>query len=700
MTQSYATDNAPMELASTLVERTSCNVFLTGRAGTGKTTFLRRLASSTSKRIVVLASTGIAAVNAGGVTIHSFFQLPLSPFLPGHTATASGPRRYDRFSREKMRVIKTMDLLVIDEVSMVRADLLDAVDAVLRRHRNPSLPFGGVQLLLIGDLMQLAPVVKQPEWELLSEYYPTPYFFSSTALNQAGFRVVELTRCYRQTDRAFLDLLNSVRENRADASTLRTLNSRYIAGFNPPDSEGYIRLTTHNESARLINEQRLAALPGRAVKLDAKIEGEFAEYSYPADPCLELKPGARVMFLRNDPEHRYFNGTMGTVEAIRPDTVTVRTLGDNPALIALERAVWENNRYTVNAQTAEITTEVQGRFTQFPLRTAWAITVHKSQGLTFDRAIINVARSFAHGQAYVALSRCRSLEGLVLDAPLRPEAIISDPDVVGFASANEPIAPGDPCVSTMEREFAAHCFTSMFDMAPLRRSFDALRRVLDEFLSTTYPEICRQYGAADATLSDKIESVADRFVASYLPYFNGGESPAVVARISDAARYFARELEPFVHLLEVTPTKADNKVVSQRLAERRSELADALIMRHRIMETFADAPFSPAAYLDAKARASLQPVATPPKPVKASAVKTVSSDITDPDLFNALTSWRTAKANSERKPAYMIASTRTLIEISREHPTNLRSLGRIHGIGRAKIALYGAEILDIVRSHS
>lgn len=699
MQQTHATDNAPMELASTLIERTSCNVFLTGRAGTGKTTFLRRLASSTSKRIVVLASTGIAAVNAGGVTIHSFFQLPLSPFLPGHTATASGPRRYDRFSREKMRVIKTMDLLVIDEVSMVRADLLDAVDAVLRRHRNPSLPFGGVQLLLIGDLMQLAPVVKQPEWELLSEYYPTPYFFSSTALNKAGFRVVELTRCYRQTDREFLSLLNSVRENKADASTLRTLNARYIAGFNPPDSEGYIRLTTHNESARAINEQRLAALSGAAVRLNAVIEGEFADYAYPADPCLVLKPGARVMFLRNDPDHRYFNGTMGTVEALNPDRVTVRTLGDKPLLIELERAVWENNRYTVNEQTAEITTEVQGRFTQFPLRTAWAITVHKSQGLTFDRAIINVARSFAHGQAYVALSRCRSLEGLVLDAPLRPEAIISDPHVVGFATDNEPLAPGDPCVSTMESEFTAHCFTSMFDMAPLRRAFDALRRVLDEFLSTTYPDVCRQYANADAILSDRIESVASRFTSSYFPYVNGDESSAILARISDAARYFARELEPFVRLIEITPSKADNKAVTQRLSERRAEFSDAINIRLHVMDTFSTETFSTARYLDAKARAALLPAAPAPKSSKAQQRKCASSDITDPELFDALTAWRTAKANANHKPAYIIASTRTLIEIAREHPTDLRSLARINGIGRAKLALYGAEILQIVKSH-
>lgn len=698
MTMEPSSPNPEMELARRLIENTSCNVFLTGRAGTGKTTFLRQLTSTTAKRAVVVASTGIAAINAGGVTIHSFFQLPLSPYVPGTTA-AGAQKSYGRFSRDKIKIIRGIDLLIIDEVSMVRADLLDAVDDALRRQRRCQLPFGGVQLLLTGDLMQLAPVVKPEDWVLLSPHYATPYFFSSHALQKAGFRSVNLEKCYRQTDTAFLDLLNRVRDNSADARTLQTLNSRYISGFSPDDREGYIRLVTHNRDARAINEQRLARLPGTPVKLIATTEGEFPEYSYPADECLELKPGARVMFLRNDASHRYFNGSMGTVESILPDCVNVRLLGDGAETVEVERATWENNRYTVNEQTAEITAEVQGRFSQFPLRTAWAITVHKSQGLTFDKAIINLAHSFAHGQTYVALSRCRTLEGLVLDAPLSSRAIINDPEVTEFSTENPPTLPGDPCLGAMEKDFRAHCFSELFDMQPIIHAFADLNRIIEEFLYKTYPELTRLYREQASAIPDKIEAVSSRFVNSYIPLVKEGTDARTDARINAASAYFLKELTPMASLLEKTPSKTDNKETTRRLIEAREGLYEVLGLKLRLLTAFTEKEFSTAGFLDAKARATLTTPTAEKRKEKKQETADTELNQADSALFDALSAWRSTNAKTQGKPAYCIASTRALMEISRERPRTLSALKLIHGIGKAKLTAYGEEIIRIVEAH-
>lgn len=409
-------ENSELKLAWDFVEKTGCNIFLTGKAGTGKTTFLRNLRERSPKRMVVLAPTGIAAINAGGVTIHSFFQLPLSPFVPGASFGGREQKRY-KFGKAKRNIIKTLDLLVIDEISMVRADLLDAVDSVMRRYRAHNLPFGGVQLLLIGDLQQLAPVVKDDEWEMMKSYYDTPFFFSSKALNNAGYHTIELQKVYRQQDSSFLALLNSIRENRADDRTLAELNRRYIPGFTPPQGSNYIRLTTHNYQAQQINDRQLALLDGTACDYRASVEGTFPESSFPADETLTLKAGAQVMFIKNDVNKRYYNGMIGEVAFAGRDMIKVVSK-DTGETIDLEPAEWTNSKYALDAKTKEITETVEGVFRQYPLRLAWAITIHKSQGLTFEHAIIDASHSFAHGQTYVALSRCKSLEGMVLGAPL------------------------------------------------------------------------------------------------------------------------------------------------------------------------------------------------------------------------------------------------------------------------------------------
>ena len=383
--------NNALNTAWEFVEKTGKSVFLTGKAGTGKTTFLRKVVEESRKRVVVVAPTGIAAINAGGVTIHSFFQLPLHPFIPGAKIESKFA-----FSKEKRSIIKTMDLLIIDEISMVRSDLLEAVDSVLRRFRNRFKPFGGVQLLMIGDLQQLTPVITDEEFQLLAPYYSSPYFFGSRALSQIDYVTIELKEVYRQQDEAFISILNSVRCGRPSPDVIRALNQRYDPNFIPSSDEGYIRLTTHNNIANSYNEQQLDMIDEPIHCFDAVIDGNFPEYSYPTEARLELKVGAQVMFVKNDPsaERRYFNGKIGVVTDFYEEYILVQCPGDDEK-IAVEPLEWENCRYVINEQTQEMETEVVGIFKQYPLRLAWAITIHKSQGLTFDKAIIDAASSFA-----------------------------------------------------------------------------------------------------------------------------------------------------------------------------------------------------------------------------------------------------------------------------------------------------------------
>ena len=424
--------NRELDLARRIVEETGANLFLTGKAGTGKTTFLKRLRDASRKRMVVLAPTGVAAINAGGMTLHSFFQLPFSPFVPGRGFLGEEKRFY-RMSKEKRRLISSLDLIVIDEISMVRPDTLDGVDRLLRRMRGIDRPFGGIQLLLIGDLRQLAPVVRPDEWEMLRGFYSSPYFFESHSLREAGFLTVELKTIYRQQDPEFISLLNAVRDGNAGREVLCSLN-RMCRPADQEEEIRTIRLTTHNRIADDTNARHLAILPGDAKVFEARIKGKFPESSYPADKYLTLKIGARVMFIKNDTgaDRRYYNGLIGTVTGMTEDTVYVVPDDDEYDAIEATFSEWENTSYRVDEETKEIRQYTDGVFAQIPLRLAWAITIHKSQGLTFDKAVIDAGQSFAPGQLYVALSRCRSLAGMRLETPLSPNAVIIDRDINSF----------------------------------------------------------------------------------------------------------------------------------------------------------------------------------------------------------------------------------------------------------------------------
>lgn len=413
--------NFELDVARFIVEKTDMSLFLTGKAGTGKTTFLREVVRYTKKKCIVLAPTGIAAVNAGAMTIHSFFQFGLGPFVQG----VIEPKSDFRINKSKLELIRHLQLLIIDEVSMVRADLMDHIDVELRRIRRNSKPFGGVQLLMIGDLQQLPPIAHGGEDELLRQYYKTLYFFSSAALKSMKYSCIELKNVYRQTDRHFIDILNHARDCTLTSQDISDLNARYVPGFSPKPEDGYIRLMTHNRQVDYVNETELEKLDSKPFTFVAAVTGTFPEESYPTADNLTLKKGAQVMFIKNDPDRRFINGTLGEVKSIDKNSIAVR-LAESGTVIDVEPMEWQNIRYQFDEESKEISSKQIGRFKQYPLKAAWAITVHKSQGLTFDKAIIDVHAAFSPGQAYVALSRCRTLDGLVLSSPVSASVFMRD----------------------------------------------------------------------------------------------------------------------------------------------------------------------------------------------------------------------------------------------------------------------------------
>lgn len=592
-------------LAWNIIEKTNANLFLTGKAGTGKTTFLKRLKELSPKRMIVLAPTGIAAINAGGMTIHSFFQLPFSPYVPGTTFGSGEQKRY-QFSKLKRNIIRSIDLLVIDEISMVRSDLLDAVDSVLRQYRKRhDLPFGGVQLLMIGDLQQLAPVVTPQEEHLLGQHYDTPFFFSSNALKQVGYLTIELKKVYRQQDEQFISLLNQIRENKASEATLQALNQRYIPNFVPPKEGNYIRLTTHNAPAQYINEQQLAALPAQSFSFTADIEGDFPETSYPADFKLTLKPGAQVMFIKNDPQHRFYNGMIGEVIGVRTDEdgskITVRSK-DSGEEFDLEKMEWTNAKYTLNEKTKEIEETVEGKFMQYPLRLAWAITIHKSQGLTFEHAIIDASHSFTHGQTYVALSRCKTLEGMVLSQPLSRGAIISSQTVDAFTS--QLAAPSQEQISSLELQYIIFCITELFDFYSIRTSYEHLMRCLVEFFNGNYPRVVSEYQKLQVVLKSLI-AVSDKFRVQYTGML--ARNPDVRQaelqdRIHKGAMYFLDKIGILSDLIRKSNLGTDNKVARKQFEDRFSVFSEDVKLKERLLKYECSAEFTVTDYLKKKAQ--------------------------------------------------------------------------------------------------
>lgn len=608
--------NIELNTAWEFVEKTGKSVFLTGKAGTGKTTFLKRVVEESKKRVVVVAPTGIAAINAGGVTIHSFFQLPLHPFIPGMKIESKFA-----FSKEKRSIIKTIDILIIDEISMVRSDLLDAIDSVLRRFRNRHKPFGGVQLLMIGDLQQLSPVVTDEDVQFLSQYYPSPYFFGSHALARTDYVTIELKEVYRQQDAVFISMLNAVRGGRPSIEVIRALNSRYCPGFVPPPDEGYIRLTTHNHIADEYNSRQLSLIDDQAHSFEAEVSGNFPESSYPVDFRLELKAGAQVMFVKNDPssDKRYYNGKIGIVTDFYEEYIMVQCPGEDEK-IAVEPLEWENSRYVINEQTQEMESEVIGIFRQYPLRLAWAITIHKSQGLTFDKAIIDAASAFASGQVYVALSRCRTLEGMVLATPLRQDAVITDLRVEDYIEGQEAAAVRSLSrLDSIKEEYYKELLGELFDFNELASLQKRMLGVCKDFPSGSVVGLAQKHNDILNDLGEKVVPVGIKWqkIIAQKP-FEEIVSSEFRLRIRNGCSYFMEQINTaYGDFLEKTADiKAENKELIKRYGNIWNDLDFELKVIRNLLKAMSVQDFTTDDYLRERQKAVYEASDFVPKQLK------------------------------------------------------------------------------------
>lgn len=693
-------ENPEAYLAWQCVCDTHVNIFLTGKAGTGKTTFLKNLRAHCPKRMVVVAPTGVAAINAGGVTIHSFFQLPFSPYIPGTKMGKDFSMR-----KEKIKILRTLDLLVIDEISMVRADLLDSLDMVLRKYRRSSRPFGGVQLLMIGDLQQLAPVVTDDVRDMLMSHYDNLYFFGSKALADTMYATIELKKIYRQNEKYFVDMLNQVRNNQISTSLLEALNSRYIEGFNPSDKEGYIRLTTHNNKADKINTEKLSLLKGKEMKYVCTVDGTFPETSYPADKELKLKEGAQVMFLKNDtqPIKRYYNGKIGKVLSMSKDMVLVDCEGETVEVLPEK---WSNTRYVLDKTTNEISEIEDGSFTQIPLRLAWAITIHKSQGLTFDKAIIDAQMSFSHGQVYVALSRCRSLEGVVLDSKLSYRSFVNDSSVVAFIDEQRHRTMTDSNVEQMRQEYALLLITELFSFTSITSECYKMIRLLEEHLHRLFPKLIDSLQQKMVDVENSIVAVGDRFCQFSESQLKAGvdirNDREYNERLKNGAKYYVTKLLSYIKpIIDETHISMDNKELKIRFDGYREMLDNEYKIKLKLFEVVSRDGFAVDGYIKARTEAILQADNNADKVVKKSAGKHSNrNEVEHPQLYDIIQSWtRDYADDNDIAETYKVMRTDSIKMICEKLPTTIKALKEIKGIGAKKIAMFGKDVVQIVRDY-
>jgi hypothetical protein len=702
--------NPQLKLAYEFVQHTNKNVFLTGKAGTGKTTFLHNLKESSPKRMVVVAPTGVAAINAGGVTIHSFFQLPFGPHIPEgmqkqSSSFNSDPRQsfnnYKKFNRDKINLIKSLDLLVIDEISMVRADMLDAIDEVLRRYKNHSKPFGGVQLLLIGDLHQLSPIVKDDEWNILKDYYETIYFFSSNALKKSQHVNIELKEIFRQSDAHFIDLLNQIRNNDIDEYSLTELNERYIPGFKPDDDEGYIILTTHNNKAQEVNQFKLNNIKHPEIAFNADIDADFPQEIFPTEAELLLKEGAQVMFVKNDTarERLYYNGKIGKITHIEDDIIYVKCPTDT-FNIPVSRVTWHNVKYSLNELTKEIDEKITGSFTQFPLKLAWAITIHKSQGLTFEKAIIDAKSSFAFGQVYVALSRCKSIEGLVLSSPILYSSIRNDQTIAEFTNDINRNVPNAGHLEEAKIDFQKSLIFELFDFEEIKKRFYIFRKTATEFSNILDTTLFDELNRIDSNARTDIYQVAekfklqlDRLTKEKLPE----ENIELQERVKKASVFFIDKVDKLIYNnIQNLNIETDNRAVKKTINESLSKLQREVFIKIGCMKFGLDG-FTTIGYLRAKANADIDfkestRITSVPKLI-------VPKNLEHSELYLELKAWRNAIADENSMPTYMVVPYKVLVDLATYLPFSIPELEMIKGMGKAKINQYGEEIIAIITKY-
>jgi len=682
--------NPELELALQFIEKTDRNLFITGKAGTGKTTFLHKIKQESLKRMVIVAPTGVAAINAKGVTIHSFFQMPFGPILPNQIANTNQQRK---FSKTKIDIIKSLDLIIIDEISMVRADLLDGIDQVMRRYKNRNKVFGGAQILMIGDLQQLAPVVRPNEWSLLQPHYNTVYFFSAKAYLEANVVSIELKHIYRQKNERFIKILNEIRTDTLSNESAEILNKNYNPSFSPTKEEGYITLTTHNNRANLINDSELNKLKIKSAFFKAEISGKFSENAYPNAERLELKVGAQVMFIKNDSstDKRYYNGKIGIIIAISKESVTVQCPNEIDEIVT-EKETWSNINYAINEETKAIKEEMIGAFSQIPLRLAWAITIHKSQGLTFEKAIIDAEASFAHGQTYVALSRCTSLDGLVLKTPITSSAIINDRTVSVFNESVEENHPDEAILNESEKYFQLNLISEILDYQPL---LYPVTRLIDVFYNNRT--------SIKGDVIDHLQTIKDDGIVALMKISNGFKNqlntlsednilPENSSQIQDrflkAIAYFLNTTQNNIQKpLDTITFSTDNKAVKKDFSKQFDSLQEKLEEKLFALQKMTKG-FRVQEYLQVRANAVLQK--TEPTKKKKVASKR------DPILALKLRELRDGIAKSLEIAHFQIFTQETLYALCDELPRTEKELLNVVGMGKTRVSKYGDEILEAI----
>jgi hypothetical protein len=688
--------NKELDLSFEFVENTSRNIFLTGKAGTGKTTFLHYIKEKSKKRLVIVAPTGVAAINARGVTIHSFFQVPFGPIIPDE----NGRLMLNQNIRgTKISIMKSLDLLIIDEVSMVRADLLDAIDATLRRYKSKFRPFGGVQVILIGDVQQLPPVTKNDEWQLLAPFYSTPYFFSSRVYNEANFVSIELRKIYRQENEDFLNILEKIRNDDADEGILSKLNQRYVPDFKDYD-EAFITLTTHNDKAERINEAKLEKIPAKSITYRAKVKDNFPEYSYPAPLNLELKVGAQVMFIKNDSsqEKRYYNGKIGIVKELKENSVMV---ADNEDSVPLEvtTETWENIQYRINPDNKNLEEELLGTFVQIPLKLAWAITIHKSQGLTFDKVIIDAHSAFAHGQTYVALSRCRTLEGIILKSKIGKSAIINDNKVVIFNDNVRQNLPDENELLNSKRGFQIELIKELFDFKPIIYPINNIISIFENNLKKVVGNVNESVLQIKYFIENELTPITEKFVMfvesnnlQLLP----AENQNIINKASKAIGYYSMQLDNIISSsFEKFTYTTENKEIKKDIEKQLKRIEDYIDQKKYCLEGLAS-NFDIELYMKLRAMAAIEKDNVKTKLKR----KKEEKFITDhPQLLKLLRDYKNKVSIEEGIDTYAVFPQFALFEMCKQLPVTLIQLKKINGIGKVRLNKYGQNIIDIIKDY-
>ena len=685
------------QLAHEFATQTNQVIFITGKAGTGKTTFLRKLRRETMKQIAVVAPTGVAAINAGGTTIHSFFQLPFSPFAP----TQLG--RKDLISKMKMRadqqkVLRELELLVIDEISMVRADVLDAIDTVLRHYRRrDNEPFGGVQVIFIGDMFQLSPVAKRDELQILRGFYEGVHFFHSHVMQQIPLVYIELNKVFRQKNADFIQILDEVRRNKLTSESLAKLHSVYNPDFVPAKGDTYVTLTTHNNKADLINSAELAKIKGESHWFSATISGSFPAGGYPVDTDLELKKGAKVMFVKNDTEvpRRFYNGKIGEVTFIDEEYVMVTCPGDKEA-IYVEPMTWENMTYKVNKETTELEEKLTGSFTQLPLRHAWAITIHKSQGLTFDKAIIDAGAAFAPGQVYVALSRCRTLEGIVLKSKINENSLRNEATVLDFSSRKNEADELEEKLEESQSEYRKELLLELFNFEPVLKSNNYLRLDVNKN-GGSFNEEAAPFLAKLGEMIDEVKGVGTTFSVQLNNIL--GEVPVdeglLQERLKASSGYFTEKLDAMLEHMRSSPAYTDNKELAKSYDEDLLAIFTTLAQKREFIGKLVEG-FTPERYFTWRQSFELKLPRLHTHGGSSVAAPKVSIH---PDLMQRLADIRNELAREEEVPAYVVASTKSLQQLADYLPQTPKDFLLIYGFGKVRLEKYGSYFLDEIRSY-